>query len=130
MSEKLTRRQAKAEGFRSLLELKIARALDARKAKWDYEPKAKKLKYSKPASTYIPDFVLRSGLIIEVKGRFKSADRTKHLLIKEQHPDVDIRFVFDKDNTLSRVSKTRYSDWCDKHGFQYAFNEVPDEWIR
>lgn len=127
MQPKLTRALAKKRGFRSLLELKTSAQLDEQKRKWEYEPKARKIKFQKPPSTYVPDFVLAT-FIIEVKGRFKSADRTKHLLIKEQHPEVDIRFVFDKDNTLTKVSTTKYSDWCEKHGFLYAFNEVPKSW--
>ena len=44
--------------------------------------------------TYTPDFLLPNGIIIETKGRFTPEDRRKHLLIKKQHPDLDIRFVF------------------------------------
>ena len=52
---------------------------------------------------YTPDFVLPNGIIIETKGRFMPADRQKHLLIKAQYPDLDLRFVF----TNSRNSSTR-----------------------
>ncbi len=57
-------------------------------------------------------------------------DRTKHLLIKQQHPDKDIRFLFKVDNKINKASETRYSDWCEKHGFLYAFGEVPEEWLK
>ena len=41
-------------------------------------------------------FRLDNGIIIETKGAFNSADRKKHKLIKEQHPELDIRFMFEK----------------------------------
>ena len=78
---------------------------------------------------YLPDFVLPNGIIIEIKGRFTATDRAKHMLVKEQHPEMDIRFVFKYNNKLYKNSKTRYSDWCRKNGFTYAFKQVPQEWI-
>jgi hypothetical protein len=45
---------------------------------------------------YRPDFTLPNGIIIEGKGIFEAADREKHLLLKEQRPDLDIRFVFSR----------------------------------
>lgn len=72
-----------------------------------------------------------SGLIVETKGRFTAADRKKHLLIKEQHPDLDIRFLFQRSaSRLSKKSKTTYADWCRKHGFQFADKVVPEEWLK
>ena len=38
--------------------------------------------------TYIPDFILPNGIILEVKGRFVLEDRKKHLFIQEQKPDL------------------------------------------
>lgn len=81
--------------------------------------------------TYTPDFVLANGIIVETKGRFITSDRQKHLMIKEQHPDLDIRFVFSNPNSkLYKGSKTTYADWCDKHGFKWAKEEIPLEWIK
>lgn len=65
---------------------------------------------------------------MECKGRLTVFDRVKHLLIKEQHPDKDIRFVLQFDNKLNPRTKTRYSDWCKQHGFTYAMEEIPKEW--
>lgn len=54
----------------------------------------------------------------------------KHLHIKAEHPDLDIRFVFSNSKQrISKTSKTTYADWCLKHGFQYADKEVPKEWL-
>ena len=70
-------------------------------------------------------------MLIETKGRFETSDRTKHLLIQEQHPDIDIRFVFQNaKKKLYKGAKTTYADWCKKHGFQYAEQELPRSWFR
>lgn len=100
-----------------------------RQHKVDFEYESLKIPYQK-TSIYVPDFILiKSGIIIEFKGRFRAEDRAKHLLIKEQHPEYDIRFVFLFDNKLNKSSHTRYSDWCVKHGFQYAVGMIPKEWL-
>jgi hypothetical protein len=68
---------------------------------------------------------------VELKGRFTSADRTKTLLVLKHNPDIDLRFLFQANNTLTKTSKTRYSDWCDKHNIPWAVGErIPDEWFR
>lgn len=122
---------SKRLGFRSGLEDKIAKQLEDAGIKVEYE--TTKIKYVQPTTyhTYTPDFVLPNGIIVETKGRFVAADRKKHLLIKQQHPDLDIRFVFQRSqNTISKGSKTTYADWADKHGFKYADKEIPEEWLR
>lgn len=79
-----------------------------------------KLKYTVD-HTYTPDFTIGTGKYIEAKGLFKAADRSKHLYIKTQHPDIQVFFVFGNPyNKLSKVSKTTYADWCDKHGFLWC----------
>jgi len=111
--------------YRSKFEEEIAKKLKGSRAQ--YEKLI--LPYYK-LHTYKPDWVLPNGIIIEAKGRFTSHDRAKHLLIKKQHPILDIRFVFKYDNKLHKESKTRYSLWCDKYEFKYAFLEVPMSWIK
>ncbi len=79
---------------------------------------------------YTPDFPLRNGIIVETKGRFVTEDRVKHKLIKEQHPDLDIRFLFSNSRTkLSKGSPTTYGMWCTKHGFDYADKTIPQAWL-
>lgn len=68
-------------------------------------------------------------MFLEVKGYLSPDDRSKMLLVKEQYPDLDIRFVFDKDNKLNSKSKTRYSTWCEKKGFPYTFKTIPEDWL-
>lgn len=67
---------------------------------------------------------------METKGVFSAKDRKKHLLIKEQHPELDIRFVFQRStNALYKGSPTTYGEWCDEHGFKYADTTIPKEWL-
>jgi hypothetical protein len=131
MPRKITATQVGArEGFRSGLEGVNAAHLKAHGHSVEYE--TLKLKYTKPArsATYTPDFPLWNAIIIETKGRFVTADRQKHILIKQQYPDLEIRFVFSNPNTrISKTSKTTYAVWCETNGFQYASKLIPKEWL-
>lgn len=82
---------------------------------------------------YIPDFILPNGIILEVKGRFMLEDRKKHLFIRDQYPDLDIRFVFDNPHRkLYKGGRMTYADWCDKYQFEYCKGGegIPKEWLR
>lgn len=119
------------EGYRSGLEEVIADQLRAKGIDPQYE--STKIDYVKPSkkAKYTPDFILPNGIIIESKGRFVTADRQKHLLIKEQHPDLDIRFVFSNSKgRISKLSATTYAMWCQKNGFKYADKEIPEAWLK
>lgn len=127
-----TRRQhAIVNGYRSGLEEKVGEQLLASGLPFSYE--SIKLRYLQPEKmrSYTPDFPIADGfIIIESKGRFLTDDRQKHLLVKAQHPNLDIRFVFDNPWTrINKGSKTTYADWCDKHGFKWAAKLVPEEWL-
>ncbi len=90
-----------------------------------------KIQYSRPDCKYTPDFVLDNGVIIETKGRFVKNDRMKHRWIKTQHPELDIRFVFNNPNArLQKGAKSTYAQWCDKYGFLYSKEVIPDEWFK
>lgn len=106
-------------------------ALQLRDESVPFKYEKTKLKYRvEKERTYTPDFELPDGSFIEVKGLFSSEDRVKHLLIKEQYPNVTIRFLFDNaDKKLNKNSKTSYGDWCSKHGFEYASKVAPKEWL-
>lgn len=68
-------------------------------------------------------------MYIEYKGNFTGPDRTKMLLVKKQHPDLDIRLVFGRaTNKLNRASKTTYAMWADKYGFPWSEKVIPEEW--
>jgi hypothetical protein len=79
---------------------------------------------------YTPDYVLPNGVVIETKGRFLTEDRQKHLLIRAQYPDLDVRFVFSNPRAkIRKGSPTSYADWCEKHKFKYNAKVVPKEWL-
>ena len=127
---KLTQREVGLRyGFKSGLEERVAQQLHRLGVPFTYEEVKIKYKVNRKAR-YTPDFVLENGVVVETKGRFMVQDRMKHLMIREQHPKVDIRFVFSNPkNKISKGSKTSYADWCDKYGFKYAQGDVPREWI-
>lgn len=117
--------------YRSGLEEKMASQLETHGVPSVFEQY--EVKYVVPSSnhTYTPDFVLPSGIIIEGKGIFDSDDRKKHTLIREQHPELDIRFVFSNANAkLYKGSPTSYAMWCQKNGFKYATKVIPVEWMK
>ena len=118
-------------GFRSGLEEKVAEYLTSKGVKFTFE--TLKVPYVKPETkhTYSPDFILDNGIIIETKGRWLLDDRKKHLLIRKQHPHLDIRILFQNANSkISKGSKTSYADFCDKHGIPYAHRTIPEEWLK
>ncbi len=117
-------------GWRSGLEEAVASILTAQGVDFGYE--VAPIPYTQPSKDrrYTPDFWLTNGIIIETKGRFVTADRAKMKLIKEQYPDLDIRFIFS--NASSRISKrsrTTYGMWCDAHGYPWAHRTVPKAWL-
>ena len=130
MSPHKVRREAIKYGYRSGLEHSISLYLTELKHKYDYETikiEWEDLTYRK----YTPDFILSNGIIVETKGRFVTADRKKHILIKKQHPKLDIRFVFTNSRSkLSKVSKSSYGQWCTKHGFKYHDRIIPEDWLK
>jgi len=114
--------------FRSGLEYRVAKQLEDQGYAYEYEKT--KVPYQKKVSTYLIDFELHNGIIIETKGRFKSEDRSKHLLIKAQHPNLDIRFVFSNSKSkLYKGSKQTYGGWCERHGFLYSDKVIPESWL-
>ena len=120
-----------AYGFRSGLEERIASELSVKEVRFEFEKT--KLKYTKPEKvhTYTPDFYLiKKDIFIETKGLFTSADRQKMRLVKEQHPKLDIRFIFNNSKAkISKKSKTTYAMWCEKYGFLYADKHIPKDWL-
>jgi hypothetical protein len=126
------RRRAIQHGYRSGLEETVANQLKSKQVEYQYESKDNIVKYTVPAKThsYLPDFKLHNGIIVETKGRFVLADRKKHELIKQQYPDLDIRIVFTNSNArISKGSKTTYAMWCEKLGIPYADKVIPEAWL-
>lgn len=117
-------------GYRSGLEEKISDQLKSLGVPVQYE--SFKIQYEvNETRSYTPDWKLPNGIIVESKGRLVLEDRKKHLLIKKQYPDLDIRFVFSNSKAkIRKGSPTSYGDWCKKNGFLYADKLIPEEWIK
>jgi hypothetical protein len=135
----------KKDSYRSGLERSIAKELKQKKVPFKYEPPTGKISYVIPSSNhkYTPDFYItsKSGkvIIIEAKGIWDYTDRLKHLLIRQQHPELDIRFVFSNPKSkIRKGSKITYADICDGKGrapfkdvkWQYAKKSIPIGWIK
>lgn len=128
------RQRAIKNGYRSGLEDTVSRQIENAGLKVQYEQDKISYLWPERSSTYCPDFKLPKpgGLFfyVETKGRWLVDDRQKHLLIRDQHPEIDIRFVFSNQNArLYKGSPTTYAQWCDKHGFEYANKSIPTEWL-
>lgn len=116
--------------YRSKFEAKIADQLKKNKIKFTYE--TERVRFVMPESNHVykPDFILPNGLFIETKGKWDSDSRKKMALVKEQHPKLDIRILFMRDQPIRKGSETFYSDVCKKLGYEYAFKEIPAEWLK
>ena len=129
-SKSKLRANAIKHGYRSGFEHKVSDQLKENKIKFGYETTV--IDYIKPETkhTYTIDFTLPNGILVETKGRWVPEDRKKHLLIKNQHPELDIRMVFMSGKTkIRKGSKTTYGDWCDKHNIPWAEKTIPTSWF-
>ncbi len=119
-------RNAKArgfeEGFRSGFELNVAILLKHYKIPYEFETDTIPWVSEPKPHKYTPDFkiVSRTGktIYIETKGRFMKEDMEKHLCVRNQHPDLDIRLVFSNPHTWYRKAQTKsYAKWATSNGF-------------
>lgn len=122
---------ARVTGHRSGLEVKITNDLTVAGVPFEYEKVSIPFQQPSKPRRYTPDYVLtHNGIIVETKGRLVSGDRQKHLMVKAQHPDLDIRFLFSSSNTrISKQSRTTYAKWCESKGFLYADKTIPQAWL-
>ena len=130
-SKSKLRANAIKHGYRSGFEHKVSNQLKENKIKFEYETTV--IPYIKPETkhTYTIDFTLPNGILVETKGRWVPEDRKKHLLIKKQHPELDIRIVFMSGKTkIRKGSKTTYGMFCDKHGIIWAEKNIPESWLK
>ena len=121
--------------WRSGLEESNAALLRSRGISFTYEQRKLKWLPEVKFRTYTPDFEIttKSGkkIIVETKGYWTSEDRMKMKCVVAQHPDLDIRIVFQNPNArISKGSKTTYAEWCQKHlGILWAKGLIPDAWL-
>lgn len=124
---KKKKKSSRTSKYRSGFEQTLANQLSRSGVAFEYE--TIKLEYQKVA-TYTPDFILPNGIIIEAKGLWTVEDRTKHLLVREQHPHLDIRLVFmNAFNKIRKGSNTTYARWCEKKNILYANKQIPKQWL-
>ena len=127
-------RIARKYGYRSGLEVDQIQKLKSLGIDFGYE--SEKIHFVQPAKkrSYTPDIVFKkkdgTKMYIELKGEWVRDDRLKHVMIHEQYPGIDIRYVFTRStDKISKVSKTTYGDYCTDRGWLYADEEIPAEWL-
>lgn len=113
-------------------EARVVADLTDRGINCEYEPT--KLPYT-VMRNYIPDLKV-GDMFIEVKGYFRQDAQRKMRNVKEQHPELDIRFLFQRlDSPVQGAKKRRdgtkmtCAEWAERHNFKYAERVIPDEWI-
>ena len=119
---------------RSKLELKFEEIIKDYTIEYDYE--ITKIPYVVPESKhmYTVDWTFINGLLVETKGYLSDhKERYKYVLIKEQHPDIDLRFVFDNPNKLCGGTKMTHAKWAQKYGFKFCSvkdTEQIESWLK
>ena len=123
-------KKSRESGFRSGLEEKVAKQIKKANNKLRYE--SVKIKWVDFAiRSYTPDFILDNGIIIEVKGFWSVSDRKKHVKVKEQHSDLDIRIDFENSKRkIRKGSNTTYGMWCEKNEILFYDRIIPLVWMK
>ena len=114
--------------MKSKFEEEVYKQLVRKYGKGNIEYEARKLPYVL-SYNYIPDFHCVSSdndFYCEAKGYFRPEARTKMRAVKEQHPELDIRLLFQNNGKIGK--NFRYADWAEKYNFTYAIGKVPKEW--
>jgi hypothetical protein len=112
----------------------VVKALQGMNIPWTYE--TEKIKYIIPESNhvYTVDFTFNNKILVEGKGRLSDyAERKKYELIKEQYPDIDLRFIFDNINKPCGKVKMTHGQWATKNGFQFCSVKDTDtiqQWLK
>lgn len=77
---------------------------------------------------YHPDFMLPNGIIVEAKGLLDRESKRKMIAVKKQHPELDIRFVFQDADKKVPGTKHSHGQWATRNGYVWAEGLVPEEW--
>lgn len=79
---------------------------------------------------YTPDFRIDGPVYIEAKGKLDAATRGKMDDFIRSRPDVNLRFIFGRDNWCTKKHQRRYSDWCNERGIKWHVGEeIPEDWV-
>lgn len=121
------RYEAKLAGFRSGFERTLDLQLKSLGVKYAYE--STKIPYILKG-LYTPDFYLiDQDIYLELKGVLTVEDRRKMRAVKDQNPEIDVRFVFmDADKKVAHAKST-HAEWAIRNGFLWANKEVPQSWL-
>ena len=119
--------------LKQTFEQKVMAHLNEKGVKFEFEPHS--ITYS-VTRDYIPDLLI-GDVYIEIKGYFRQDAQRKMKAVKKQHPNKDIRFLFQKgDSTIQGAKKRKdgtkmtCKEWAERYGFKYAEGEeIPDQWI-
>jgi len=123
-----------AEKRRSRLEERFELLIKDAQVEYGYE--VTKIPYTVPESkhTYTVDWSINNGVLIETKGYLSDhRERHKYVLLKEQYPDLDLRFVFDNENKLCGGTKMTHAKWAQKYGFPYCSIkdiDIIESWLK
>ena len=120
--------------MKQTFEQKVMSNLTEQGIKFVFEPHS--IPYS-VTRDYIPDLLV-GDVYVEIKGYFRQDAQRKMRAVKKQHPDKDIRFLFQKAEATIQGAKRRKDgtkmtcrEWCDRYGFLWAEGEeLPDKWIK
>lgn len=142
------RENREASKYRSGFEETFYNNMEARGWGMAYEPI--RLPFIEPAKHrhYVPDFVfdpktkrrapdikgiddLVGKIILENKGYLSAQDRSKYKMVRAAYPHLDIRFIFQADNWVTKAKKQRYSQWAEANGFKWWVGTCPpEEWFK
>lgn len=112
--------------FRSGFEEDVWKAAKRSRKQLAYEPGF--ISYVIKGS-YLPDFQLPNGIIVEAKGYLDAAACRKMKAVKASNPSLDIRFVFQNPNgKRNKRAKLKNWEWAEKHGFPWAAGTIPLSW--
>ena len=118
--------------LRSGYEKKVRKCLEENKVQYTYESMVIKYVVPETKRSYTPDFILPNGVIIEAKGYWDAESRRKMALVVEQNPHLKLKMLLQRDNTISKKSKTKYSDWAKARGIECVVSPqgiIPEEWL-
>lgn len=113
-------------------EQRVMKKLEDKGVSYSYEPHPLPYRVERQ---YIPDLLINETYI-ELKGFFRQDAQRKMKAVKAQHPNLDIRFLFQRGNSPIHAAKKRKdgskmtcAEWADKYGFLWAEGEeIPEEW--
>jgi len=111
--------------FRSKTEANVARYFNLRKCNWEYEPFEYCFNNIKRGQKYYkPDFIIHyldAYFLIEVKGYFRSEDKTKLRRFKKYYPEefIKLKFIIPDKYSRSRANGEMIKFICDDLGIDF-----------